>query len=68
MGRNVAPDIFDQKSREKSKLGRNVAGRNVVGEKCHQGEMSFSLCKYVPAIVALIVIPKPIIENSTKKS
>ena len=42
MGRNVAPDIFDQKSREKSKLGRNVAGRNVVGEKCHQGEMSFS--------------------------
>ena len=43
MGRNVAPDIFDQKSREKSKLGRNVAGRNVVGEKCHQGEMSFSL-------------------------
>ena len=42
MGRNVAPDIFHPKSREKSKLGRNVAAKNVVGEKCHQGELSFS--------------------------
>ena len=31
LGRNVAPYIFDQKSREKSKSGRNVAGRNVAG-------------------------------------
>ena len=44
--RNVAPYIFDQKTREKSKLRRNVGGRNVVGEKCHQGEMSFSHWKY----------------------
>ena len=42
LGRNVAPDIFDQKSREKSKLGRNV-----VGEKCHQGEMSFSPIEHI---------------------
>ena len=43
MGRNVAPDIFDQKSREKSKSGRKVAGRNVAGRNVSQGEMSFSL-------------------------
>ena len=47
LGRNVAPDIFDQKSREKSKsgrnvAGRNVAGRNVAGRNVSQGEMSFS--------------------------
>ena len=48
LGRNVAPVIFDQKSREKSKsgrnvAGRNVAGRNVAGRNVSQGEMSFSL-------------------------
>ena len=42
LGRNVAPDIFDQKSREKSKSGRTVAGRNVAGRNVSQGEMSFS--------------------------
>ena len=46
LGRNVAPDIFDQKSREKSKLGRNVAGRNVAGRNVSQGEMSFSPFRY----------------------
>ena len=42
LGRNVAPDIFDQKNREKSKSGRTVAGRNVAGRNVSQGEMSFS--------------------------
>ena len=47
LGRNVAPDIFDQKSREKSKSGRNVAGRNVAGRNVSQGEMSFSRINHV---------------------
>ena len=46
LGRNVAPDIFDQKSREKSKSGRKVAGRNVAGRNVSQGEMSFNLFKW----------------------
>ena len=41
MGRNVAPDIFDLKSKEEIKIRENVAGRNVVRENCLQGETSY---------------------------
>ena len=50
LGRNVAPDIFDQKSREKSKSGRNVAGRNVAGRNVSQGEMSFSPARWLKCL------------------
>ena len=58
LGRNVAPDIFDQKSREKSKSGRNVAGRNVAGRNVSQGEMSFSPQTHSHSDVSSKKIPK----------
>ena len=44
LGKNVTPDIFYQKSKEKSKLRRNISGRNVF----HPPKQLYKVIEIVP--------------------